>query len=188
MYLNSLEDKLTAKDIRKALQYFPKQKPGSNEEQKLHVLSQAYELSMARIGDQKPGPRTLAGRVLSWISCAKRPLTTTELQHALAVEIGTSHLDEEAFSEVRTMVSVCAGIVTVDEGSDIIRLVHYTTQEYLDSTQKEWFPGAEAEISNACITHLSFAAFAVGACSTDQDLKRRFDLYPLYSYAARNWG
>ena len=38
------------------------------------------------------------------------------------------------------MVSVCAGLVTVDEESDIIRLVHYTTQEFFERTQNIWFP------------------------------------------------
>ncbi|KAH7006825.1 hypothetical protein EDB80DRAFT_577638, partial [Ilyonectria destructans] len=188
IYLNSLEDKLTPKDIRSALHHFLKQKPGSSEDQKLQVLSQAYELSLERINGQRPGLRELARRVLSWITCAKRPLTITELQHALAVENGASHLDEEALTQVEKMVSVCAGLVTVDEESDVIRLVHYTTQEYFDRTQCTWFPGAEADIANACITYLSFQTFAVGVCKTDQDLKQRFKLNPLYSYAARNWG
>lgn len=188
IYLNSLEDKLTPKDIRNALQQFLKQKPGSSEDQKLQVLSQAYELSLERINGQRPGLRELAHRVLSWITCAKRPLTITELQHALAVEIGASHLDEEALTQVERMVSVCAGLVTVDEESDIIRLVHYTTQEYFDRTRSNWFPDSEADISSACITYLSFETFAAGVCMTDQDLKKRFQLHPLYSYAARYWG
>lgn len=58
-------------------------------------------------------------------TCAKRPLTTLELQHALAVEVGESELDEENFPEIEDMVSVCAGLVTVDEECGIIRLVHY---------------------------------------------------------------
>jgi hypothetical protein len=65
-----------------------------------------------------------------WITCAKRSLTTAELQHALAVEIGEPKLDEDNLLEIEDMVSMCAGLVTVDEESKIIRLVHYTTQEY----------------------------------------------------------
>jgi hypothetical protein len=37
------------------------------------------------------------------------------------------------------MVSVCAGLVTVDEESNIIRLAHYTTQEYFNQTREKWF-------------------------------------------------
>ena len=54
----------------------------------------------------------------------------------LQLEVGESELDEENLPEIEDMVSVCAGLVTVDEESEIIRLVHYTTQEYFERTQK----------------------------------------------------
>jgi hypothetical protein len=64
----------------------------------------------------------------------------SELQHALAVEVGEAELDEENLPEIEDIVSVCAGLVTIDEESGIIRLVHYTTQEYFERTQRQWFP------------------------------------------------
>ena len=98
---------------------------------------------MERINGQKPGFKKLATDVLSWITCAKRPLNTSELQHALAVKVGKPELDQEDFPQISEMVSVCAGLVTVDEESNIIRLVHYTTQEYFERTQAHWFPESE---------------------------------------------
>ncbi len=83
-----------------------------------------------RIEGQVQDSQKPAKDFLSWISGAKRTLTTSELRHALAVEIGELELDEENLPEIEDMVSVCAGLVTVDEESDIIRLVHYTAQEY----------------------------------------------------------
>jgi len=56
-------------------------------------LNKAYDDTINRIGNQQQGYRDLAKRVLLWIACAKRPLTTGELRHALAVEPGTSSLD-----------------------------------------------------------------------------------------------
>ena len=85
---------------------------------------------MERIEGQVIHQNELAKQVLSWITCAKRPLTTAELQHALAVEVDEAELDEENVPQIEDMVSVCAGLVTIDEESDIIRLVHYTTQDY----------------------------------------------------------
>jgi hypothetical protein len=41
---------------------------------------------MDRIQGQIVNSRELAKQVLSWITCAKRPLTTFELRYALAVE------------------------------------------------------------------------------------------------------
>ncbi len=82
---------------------------------------------MERINGQEAGFRLLAKNVLLWIICAKRPLTTSELQHALAVEFGEAKLDINCFPEIKDMISVCARLVTVDKESGIIRLVHYTT-------------------------------------------------------------
>ena len=87
---------------------------------------------MDRIEGQRYNQKELAKEVLSWITCAKRPLTTSELQHALATQVGDSKLDKDNLSDVEDIVSVCAGLVTIDDESGIIRLVHYTTQEYFE--------------------------------------------------------
>jgi hypothetical protein len=67
---------------------------------------------------------------------AETALNPTELCHALAVEPGTSGLDPDNIIDVEEIVSVCTGLVMVDKDSDIIRLVHYTTQEYLRETAR----------------------------------------------------
>jgi hypothetical protein len=126
-------------------------------------------------------------KVLSWITCAKRPLITLELQHALAVNIGDRDLDKENLREIDNMVSVCAGLVTVDEETRIIRLIHYTTQEYFERTQGKWFPNAETDITTICVTYLSFYGFETGFCQTDAEFEERLQLNQLYDYAAHNW-
>lgn len=148
----------------------------------------AYQNAMERIKGQVADQADLAKDVLSWITFAQRPLTTTEVQHALAVEVGETQLDEENIPQLEDMVSVCAGLVTVDEQSSIIRLVHYTTQEYFKRKGKHWFPSAETDIAKTCVTYLSFAAFGSGPCVSDDELEQRLRLNPLYDYAARNWG
>lgn len=55
----------------------------------------AYELAMARIRGQVREQAENAKKVLLWITCATRPLTKIELQHALAVETEELKLDEE---------------------------------------------------------------------------------------------
>jgi hypothetical protein len=80
----------------------------------------AYKDAMERINGQVQDQEDLAKQVLLWITCADRPLATTELQHALGVEVGESGLDEENLPEIEDMVSVCAGLVTIDEESGII--------------------------------------------------------------------
>lgn len=178
LHLDSLIGKRSPKAIRAALTNLPR---GSE------AYDRAYEDAMERITGQVSDKKELAQQVLSWITCAKRPLTTIELRDALAVEIGESSLDKENFSEVDDMVSVCAGLVTVDTESSIIRLVHYTTQEYFERTQNDWFPNAETDMATICVTYLSFNIFETGPCLTDQQFEERLRLNPLYDYAARNW-
>ena len=165
--------------IKQALQNLPKGIEG---------LDETYRQAMKRIEGQEEGFRVLAKKVLSWVTHAKRPLITTELQHALAVREGLAELDEDFIPEVEDLISVCAGLVTVNEQSQVIGWIHYTTQEYFERTWTDWFPDAETDIAKTCITYLSFDAFETGFCPTDEEFEARLRLNPLYDYAARNWG
>lgn len=131
--------------------------------------------------------RKLALDALSWINCAMRPLNASELQHALAVE-AESEFDIDNLPYLEDIISVCAGLVTVDEESDVIRLVHYTAREFFQITWTKWFSDAHHDIARTCVTYLSFDSFQTGHCPTDIDFEARLDAHPLFSYAARNWG
>jgi ankyrin repeat protein len=179
LHLDSLIEKRSPKAIRASLKRLSK---GSE------AYDQAYGEAMERIEDQIADSQKLAKQVLSWITCAKRPLTTAKLRHALAIEIGESEFDEENLPDIEAMVSVCAGLVTVDKESDIIHLVHYTTQEYFERTWISWFPNAQKDITTTYVTYLSFDAFEAGFCLTDKGFETRLQLNALYDYAARNWG
>jgi ankyrin repeat protein len=177
--LDSLRGKKSPKAIRAALDRIV---TGSD------AYDGAYGDAMHRIGCQLPDEGGLAKQALMWITLVKRPLTTTELQHALAVEIGLSKLDEDNVSQIEDIVSVCAGLVTVDKERNLVRLVHYTTQEYFERNRDRWFPEAEAIITDTCVTYLSFDAFGSGICATDEEFKERMDTYALYRYATKEWG
>jgi len=58
----------------------------------------------------------------------------SELQEALAVEIGKPALNRDDIPTVEHMIKACDPLVVIEEESNIIRLVHYTTQEYLERT------------------------------------------------------
>lgn len=111
-----------------------------------------------------------------------------ELQHALAIEIGLSELDEENIPEIGDILAACAGLVTLDNESGIVRLVHYTTQEYLERKRGSFFPLAEHELSTLSVTYLLFDAFTTGICKSDDVFEERLQSYPFYSYAVRYWG
>jgi hypothetical protein len=126
--------------------------------------------------------------VLTWITFAKRPLTTAELCCALAVEPGEAELDPENKPDVDDIVSVCAGLVVVDQESAIIRLVHYTTQEYFERISSKLNPNAQLEIAETCLTYLSFSVFESGSCATEEELEERLCQHKLLDYAAKHCG
>ncbi|KAK2792389.1 hypothetical protein FQN52_003324 [Onygenales sp. PD_12] len=179
LYLNLLIDKRTARAVRRTLQSLPK---GSE------LFDQVCEESMGRIKEQKEGFRHIAERVLSWIVCARRPITTLELQEALAVEIDDLTLDDDNFEDIDEVISTCAGLVAVEKGTNVIRYAHYTIEQYFKRTQQRWFPNAHAEIAATCITYLSFDQFSTGYCRDDEQFEARLNSNALYDYAARFWG
>ena len=186
LHLDSLIGRGSPKAIRTALKSLRGESKVTNDNMK--ALDTAYEHAMERIEKQIGDQPMLAKQALSWITCARRPLTTSELRHTLGVEIRTSRFDEENLPELEDTVSVCAGLVTVDKESDIIRLVHYTTQEYFERTRTSWFPGAQIDITIVCVTYLSFDIFETGFCQSDREFKARLRTNVLYDYAAQNWG
>lgn len=106
LQLDSLTGKRSTKVVRDVLAKLPTGSGG---------YDQAYKGAMDRIEGQIKDQEELAKQVLAWITCAKRPLTTLELQHALGVEVGKPELDEDNLPEIEDIVSVCAGLVTVDK-------------------------------------------------------------------------
>jgi ankyrin repeat protein len=160
----------------------------SNDGNIFKALDRAYMQAMERILAQWPEHRDLAIQTLSWICCAKRRLTSLELQHAIAVEINQSKLDSENITSIELIASVCAGLIRVDEESGTIGLVHYTAQEYFERNWKTWLPNAHTDLTKACLSYLSFEAFKTGSCPTQYHFERRLKSHPFYSYAASNWG
>lgn len=168
----------TVKAIKMALQEF---RTGSE------ISDPVYQTTMLRIeGYDIIDDAAFAKLVLSWITYAERPLTTLELRHALAVEVGQSYLDKENMVSDDQMS--CAGLIVVDREYGIVRFAHHTIQQYFQRTGIDWFPNAKSDIAKVCITYLSFDTFETGFCSTEEDFQARLQLNPLYDYAARNWG
>ncbi|KAJ7291164.1 ankyrin repeat-containing domain protein [Mycena rebaudengoi] len=125
-------------------------------------LELAYSQAMERIDIQAEEQKKLAYLALAWVTKAMRPLTVTELQEALAVEWGAKGLNPEKRPEMKIILSVCVGLVIVDEESSVVRLVHATTQAYFDGQ----FPGAHADITRTLFTYMAFNELRV---STDAD-------------------
>ncbi|ODM18634.1 hypothetical protein SI65_05251 [Aspergillus cristatus] len=176
LHVDSLREMTTAKHLKTALDCLPKD------------IDDVYKKAVKRIDDQSEDQKSLAKKVIAWITFSTRDLTTLELKHAIAVEVNTSGLDKDNIPKIQEMVSVCAGLVTVDESSNTIRLVHYTTHDYMKRELASWYPSAHIEIARACATYVLFDTFGTGRCSTIDELEERFQSNPFYDYAARNLG
>lgn len=88
-------------------------------------INTAYDEIMQRIWRQNKEHRAVAEHVLKWVICARRFLTQEELQRALAISPDTTDMNSEAFKlvDLAFFIEVCAGLVVLDENSEIIRLV-----------------------------------------------------------------
>ena len=111
LHLDSLVSKTNRREVRRALANLPKE------------VDKTYDEAMKRIQIQVEDDRELAIRVLSWIAYSYRPLSTLELQYALAITPGMTAMDFDALEDVDLLTSVCAGLVVIDEESTIIHLV-----------------------------------------------------------------
>ncbi|KAL6910524.1 ankyrin repeat-containing domain protein [Trichoderma evansii] len=173
IFLDSFVDKITIADVKEAIAQLPTHIAGVREDQRLIILNQAYDSAWVRINEQKEGFRNIATRVLAWIACAKRPLSTKELQHALAVKVGMDELDEDNIPRIHDM-------------SNVIRLAHYTTQEYFERKKNDWFSNAEAMIAETCISYLSVKTF--GEYNSDDYTYDYQRSHAFYEFASHYWG
>ena len=146
-------------------------------------LSDAYTATLTRLKAQKGHKSVLGLKVLMWVVYSERPLRANELSHALGVEIGSTDLDAESVPALRTLVSSCLGLVTVEVSSSTVRLVHFTLQEHL-SRDPTLFSNPHSTISEVCLTYLNFRCI--------RDLSPTLDsapeATPLLQYASVYWG
>ena len=175
---------------------------GLSEAQILDMLDQPpehysffYEQHMQRIisgfGGSDHRAADLGRKILSWVACTKRPLSLSELQDALAVDIDkpgvVSPLDRY---DKATIVRSTAGLVTVDNPSEFVRLNHQSAQQYFDDNREMWFPNIDSEITRTSLQYLSSDQL-YRPCEgeyEDKDFEERKRDHPFLVYAYQYWG
>ncbi|EJT73120.1 hypothetical protein GGTG_09970 [Gaeumannomyces tritici R3-111a-1] len=176
LYMRLLCDQLNVRNVRRSLDKAPAN------------LFAFYDVAMARIADQ-PEPRKQAVKTaLCYLFCAKRPLNTGELLHAMGVEIDDAELDETAIPDLRFILSDSAGLIREDTQTGIVGLVHHTLHEYLKSRPGKLLPWPEREMARMCLIHLNFDEFQSGPCGDAKDLEERLQKYRFFDYASHYWG
>ncbi|KAJ6579249.1 ankyrin repeat-containing domain protein [Mycena vulgaris] len=171
LHIASLSTKNTVKAVREALGKLPKD------------LKNTYDEAMDRIDHQSEDDRRLAQLALTWVAHVKRPWTVGDLQEAVAIEPDSITLDRENLLDIDIVLSVCAGLIMVDETAFVVRLIHYTTQDYLDKFQTDRFSNAHLEILTQSLTYLSFSDFSSLQEYDDEKEQELFAEHPLLRYS-----
>jgi hypothetical protein len=209
--LGLLKDKTKRDDITATLDEFKKLASDLNESGSREKLMFVYSKAIDQINLRTLKDRRLAQAVFTWLTFAQTSFTTVQLRNASAIKIGTSssNVHERDLHPVDEIVSACAGLVRVDRENDTIGFIHSTAKDFFQvqlctintksidsSTQNSRgsqdvdmsLMEAHRQLAMACVTYLNFDEFGPGPCRTERELIRRVKDYPLYKYAAQNWG
>ncbi|THW80736.1 hypothetical protein D6D17_09829, partial [Aureobasidium pullulans] len=174
-----------------------------------------YEQTLRRVtSDDNPmSKRNLALTVLCYLFFAKRPLRIEELSHALAVREGSVYFDEDHIPDVAVIIRSCAGLIVLDDSSNMVNMFHKSLHDYLVEYHTDWIPNGDEIFGKTCISYLSLDNFADGPCpevDSEQNgnskafvrygvrskllaqdrttpLGKRLVKYPFYQYAAEHW-
>ena len=140
LVLQELGQVHTSADIRQVLEDIPSDMD--------ELYSQILD-SMARV----PYGKRLAKAILTWTVCSARPLTTSELYHALQINI-----DDTIDSVQRSITTSCNQLVYVDAQSRV-QMVHQTARDFLLRPQASEFAIIRKEghkqLAMTCLRYLS---------------------------------
>jgi len=117
-------------------------------------LGDVYSGTIERIKAQSGDKSRLGMTALMWVSHAERPLKADELCHALAVELGSTDFSAGNIPSMSTLVSSCQGLIAVDKEASIVRLIHFTLQEYF-SAHPDIFSRPHSTMAEICLTYLN---------------------------------
>lgn len=162
-----------ADEILKSLENLP---------QTHEAYKEAYDYVMQRIRTQLNWQRCLAESTFSWLLCAVTPLTVTMLEHALATRLGSQASKPRLpRKKIDKVLIHCAGLVTVDQRSGLVRFTHSTVREYLQHHWKNWPLNANLLVARSC------TAIIMSVASTPETEKLDNSLFAYAQYACANW-
>ena len=173
MHINNILGQTTRGQVIEALKALPS------------GLAENIGFTVEHIRSQHPQSRaqaTLAMNVLLWLSHAKRPLKVNELQHAVATRPGESRLED--LTDPDFFVHCCFGLVMINKETSIIRLTHFSVNEYLQEHRSEFFPNADDILTISCLSYMFIHQSVLNQCL--ESLPVAHDEAPFLTYAARH--
>ncbi|KAH6904799.1 hypothetical protein BKA70DRAFT_519826 [Coprinopsis sp. MPI-PUGE-AT-0042] len=150
-------------------------------------IEDLYLETWNRITSQTPSKILLAQKVLLWVITATRSLTVDELRHALAVSPDTHRFDQNRLVKEGIIIGLCRGLVTVEEETRLVRLVHYTAKDPLERLIKETFSHPNALPAAVSMALLTESGFQRTSFEDSEQLDQALDARPLLGYAYNSW-
>jgi WD40 repeat protein len=141
LVLNELSNSYGEEEINQVLDDVPRD------------MEPLYQRTLELMSQATRGKK-LAKAILTWATCARRPLTTRELYGALKLDVKDNFLKLE-----ESIVALCGQLVTVDKFGKV-QMVHETAREFLlnDDLESEFAINkteAHTRIARACLTYLT---------------------------------
>jgi len=146
-------------------------------------MDSACRTMLARIRAQIGEKSRLGMAVLKWVSHSRRPLQVDEICHAIAIRIGSNDLDNDDIPSISTLLDCCQGLVTVDQSTSTVRLIHFTLKEHL-CTHAELFDRAHSTMAETCLTYLNFQSIKDLLAGLPPDPRDT----PFLEYSSLYWG
>ncbi|KAH6894822.1 ankyrin repeat-containing domain protein [Coprinopsis sp. MPI-PUGE-AT-0042] len=147
LQLEALRNCVSALDVEETLQAFPSD------------IEAIYAKTWERIIAQAPKLSNLAKLVLLWITHADGEMTIDTLRRAVATCPETYAFEPKRMVPEALLLSVCCGLVSVDEKTRLVRLIHYTTRDAILPRILDLFPVPHALLGHVCIAHVIKCGF-----------------------------
>jgi hypothetical protein len=165
-------------------------------------LDATYIRMLDQIDSQPEYMRKLALKCFMWVMYAQRPLTTKELQHALATTELYKRTEDPGLDDVDVILGACANLLVEESTGNwrdkIIRPIHYSVQEFFTN------PGVgtihrrgleiiidsfhvHAELAITCFLYLQSKTLEQGPCLNGIQLDDRMSDLPFGWYTARSF-
>ncbi|KAH6916361.1 ankyrin repeat-containing domain protein [Coprinopsis sp. MPI-PUGE-AT-0042] len=175
LQLDALAECFSAQDVMETLKSFPSS------------IEDVYQRTWARISNGGRKHTSLAKAVLVWVLNASRSMTIEELQRAVATSPDNHKFEAGRLVPETTLLSLCGGLITVEEESRLVRLVHYTAKETLEGLLHEAFPHPHSLLATVCMTHLAECGFQNTTISSQEEFGNTLKRDPLLAYASEAW-
>jgi ankyrin repeat protein len=143
------------------------------------TLEGVYAIIITQIHKGAPLSMRLAKKALRWLLCAQQALRSDEFLKALSADLDISNVT----ITVDNLLNICCNLVKYDSELDVVRFIHLSVREYLESREPEY---------EKSLSHSAVATACLQTCFHGSKPKRKAHLKnaqnkTFYDYAIVYW-